>query len=53
MDYNKVRDRYLRHYITDAQLLRFEALGIITAAQYADLYAEMHPETPEEGTDGQ
>jgi hypothetical protein len=42
MNYETIRDRYLKNYITDAQLLRFKALGIITEEQYADLYSEKH-----------
>lgn len=44
MSYETIRDRYLKNYITDAQLLRFVTLGIITQDQYNALYAEKHPE---------
>lgn len=47
MDYAKVRERYLKNYITDAQLARFETLGIITAEQRAALEKEKHPEEVE------
>ena len=43
MNYETIRDRYLKNYITDDQLLRFKNLGIITEEQYAALYAEKHP----------
>lgn len=42
MSYEKIRERYLKHYITDAQLIRFKALGILTEAQYDTLFAEKH-----------
>lgn len=44
MSYEKIRDRYLKNYITDAQLIRFKDLGVITDEQYAELYAEKHSE---------
>ena len=42
MNYETIRDRYLKNYITDAQLVRFKNLGIITEEQYDALYAEKH-----------
>ena len=39
MTYERIKERYLKNYITDAQLERFKALGIITEAQYTELFA--------------
>ena len=43
MSYEKIKERYLKNYITDAQLDRFKALGVISEEQYAELYALKHP----------
>lgn len=43
MTYDKIRERYLKNYITDAQLRRFAALGIITDSQRSELTAEKYP----------
>ena len=43
MTYERIKERYLKNYITDAQLERFKALGIITEAQYTELYELKHP----------
>ena len=42
MNYETIKERYFKNYITDAQLVRFKDLGIITEEQYAALYAEKH-----------
>ena len=34
MTYEKIKERYLKNYITDSQLERFKALGVITPEQY-------------------
>ena len=47
MTYERIKERYLKNYITDAQLERFKALGIITEAQYTELYEMKHPAEPE------
>lgn len=47
MTYERIKERYLKNYITDSQLERFKALGIITAEQYDELYALKHPAEPE------
>jgi len=44
MSYEKIRERYLKNYITDEQLQRFVELGIITQEQCDELYAEKHGE---------
>ena len=44
MTYEKIRERYMRNYITDAQLQRFVDLGIITQEQYDALWTEKHGE---------
>ena len=43
MTYERIKERYLKNYITDSQLERFKALGIITQEQYDELYALKHP----------
>ena len=43
MTYEKIKERYLKNYITDSQLLRFKDLGIITYEQYTELYKLKHP----------
>lgn len=48
MTYEKIRERYLKNYITDAQLERFASLGVITQEQAKELYAEKHPEPNEQ-----
>ena len=53
MTYERIKERYLKNYITDAQLERFKALGIITEAQYTELYALKHPAEQETAADGE
>ena len=43
MIYESIKERYLKNYITDSQLERFKALGVITEEQYKELYAMKHP----------
>ena len=43
MTYERIKERYLKNYITDSQLERFKALGVITQEQYDELYAMKHP----------
>lgn len=43
MSYEKIKERYLKNYITDSQLERFKSLGIITQEQYNELYEIKHP----------
>ena len=43
MNFEKIKERYLKNYITDSQLERFKALGVITQEQYDELYALKHP----------
>ena len=38
MNFNTIKDRYMKNYITDVQLMRFETLGVITKDQYNELY---------------
>ena len=42
MSFERIKDRYLKNYITDSQLERFKALGVITQEQYDELYALKH-----------
>ena len=51
MTYERIKERYLKNYITDAQLERFKALGIITEDQYTELYEMKHPPEPETAAD--
>ena len=43
MTYESIKERYLKNYIRDDQLLRFKDLGIITYEQYTELYEIKHP----------
>ena len=43
MNYERIKERYMKNYITDSQLERFKALGVITQKQYDELYALKHP----------
>ena len=43
MSFERIKDRYLKNYITDAQLVRFKDLGVITETQYTELYKMKHP----------
>ena len=43
MTYERIKERYLKNYITDSQLERFKVLGVITQEQYDELYALKHP----------
>ena len=42
MTYERIKERYLKNYITDSQLERFKTLGVITKEQYDELYALKH-----------
>ena len=44
MTYERIKERYMKNYITDSQLERFKALDVITQEQYDELYALKHPE---------
>lgn len=51
MNLKIIKERYMKNYITDAQLERFKKLGIITEAQYAEIYTLKYPvENVEEPT---
>ena len=43
MTYATIKERYIRNYIRDDQLLRFKDLGVITYEQYTELYEIKHP----------
>ena len=47
MTYERIKERYLKNYITDSQLERFKTLGVITETQYTELYEMKHPAEPE------
>ena len=51
MSFERIKERYLKNYITDAQLIRFKDLGVITQEQYDELYALKHPVEPETAAD--
>lgn len=40
----KIKDRYLMGYVTDEQLLRYKDLGVLTQAEYDEIYATKNPE---------
>lgn len=42
MTFEKIKERYEKNYITDAQLVRFQELGIIFQEQYDELYGLKH-----------
>ena len=50
MTYERIKERYLKNYITDAKLIRFKDLGVITQEQYDELYETKHPVEPETET---
>ena len=43
MTYERIKERYLKNYITDSQLGRFKDLGVITAEQYDELHEMKYP----------
>ena len=51
MTYERIKERYIKNYITDSQLERFKSLGVITQEQYTELYALKHPVEPETADD--
>ena len=51
MTYEKIKERYLKNYITDAQLIRFRDLGVIRQEQDDERYAWKHPAEPETAAD--
>lgn len=51
MSFERIKERYLKNYITDSQLERFKALGVITQEQYDELYVLKHPTEPETAAD--
>ena len=51
MTYERIKERYLKNYITDAQLIRFRDLGVITQEHYYELYALKHPVEQETAVD--
>ena len=53
MTYERIKERYLKNYITDAQLIRFRDLGVITQEQYDELYALKHPAKTETTVDSE
>lgn len=42
MNCKEIKERYSNNYIRDDQLERFKKLGIITEAQYKEIYALKH-----------
>ena len=40
----KIKERYLMGYVTDEQLLRYKELGVLTQAEYDEIYALKHGE---------
>ena len=40
----QVKTRYVLGYVTDEQLLRYKDLGVLTQAEYDEIYATKNPE---------
>ena len=38
----KIMQRYIKYYVTDAQLKRYLDLGVITQEEYDTIYATRH-----------
>ena len=38
----KIMQRYMKYYVTDAQLKRYYELGVITQEEYNTIYATRH-----------
>ena len=53
MIFERIKERYLKNYITDAQLIRFRDLGVITQEQYDELYEMKHPAVTDTAADGE
>ena len=53
MTYERIKERYMKNYITDSQLGRFKDLGVITQGQYDELYALKHPAEQETAAGGE
>lgn len=51
MTYERIKERYMKNYITDSQLERFKVLGVITQEQYDELYEMKHPAETEISAD--
>ena len=51
--FEQIKERYSKGFITDTQLLRYLALGVIDEEQYDEIYAIKHPveEVVEEETE--
>lgn len=44
----KIMERYMKNYVTDAQLAKYLALGVITQDEYDHIYATKHPVVADE-----
>ena len=51
MSFERIKERYIKNYITDAQLVRFKDLGVITETQYTELHEMKHPAETETAAD--
>lgn len=40
----QIKNRYVLGYVTDEQLLRYKDLGVLTQAEYDEIYALKHGE---------
>lgn len=49
----KIAERYLEGYVTDEQLERYRALGVISDAEYETIWALRHGSTGEDITDAE
>lgn len=50
---NKIAMRYAEGYVTDEQLERYRALGVISDAEYETIWAMRHNATGEDITDAE
>ena len=39
----QIKNRYILGYVTDEQLSRYKDLGVLTQAEYDEIYALKHP----------
>lgn len=44
----KIMERYMKNYVTDTQLAKYLALGVITEDEYNYIYATKHPVVEDE-----
>lgn len=45
--YEQIKERYMKNFVTDEQLLRYKELGVLTEEQYEEIYLLKHSTLPE------